>query len=299
LYTAVYWLGDRYILIQVRKLFPELKHYKTRVFVALLLVVVYTLSVTEIGEMIVSSLQSSSFSYNFKTDRFYRQNITSLMVTVSLSSIYEVVYFVYLYKSQLLESERLKKEFLRAQLQELKNQIDPHFLFNSLNTLVSIIPEDPKLSVQFVQYLSKVYRYILELKDNSFITLQEELECIRSYQFLIEIRFGNSVSIETHIPKEAEKKFIVPLSAQMLLENAVKHNVANKQHQLRISISVKDDFLVVSNNVNLKQLNAPSTKTGLENIKRRYGMLTNKPVIIEENKTNFKVSLPLLQIDSL
>jgi LytS/YehU family sensor histidine kinase len=209
---------------------------------------------------------------------------------------YDSVYFFTQWRKTIIETEKLKKENILGQLQSLKNQVNPHFLFNSLNTLVSIIPEDPDLAVEFTKKLSKSYRYILEIKDKEVITVREELEFLKAFEFLLKIRFGDNIHFDVQVAEEYQEMEIVPLALQLLIENAIKHNVVSSEKPLNISIYVERDKLVVKNNLQKIKQVLPSTKTGLENIKNRYKFLANKTVDVIVTHTEFIVTLPLLQL---
>ena len=174
------------------------------------------------------------------------------------------------------EKEMLKRESLKAQLNALKTQVNPHFLFNNLNTLISIIPENPKLAVDFVQQLSKVYRHILEVKDEQSILLKDELDVLKAYAFLLQTRFGNNLDVIINVPEEKLKKRIVPLSLQILMENAIKHNIVSSDKPLKIDVSAVNGKLVVSNNLQRKNQVNESTGIGLDNIRNRYKLLGNE-----------------------
>ncbi|WBX72722.1 histidine kinase [Tenacibaculum pacificus] len=181
-----------------------------------------------------------------------------------------------------------------AKFESLKNQLDPHFLFNSLNVLVSLIGENPKQAERFTTKLSKVYRYVLEQRNKELIPLEEELKFARTYMELLQMRFEDA--IEFNIPttiSNSELK-IVPLSLQLLLENAVKHNVVSSTKPLEIKIFESGDFLQIQNTVHPKEVIGKSTKVGLRNIADRYGLITDKSVEIKNNNKIFTVSLPLL-----
>ncbi len=187
---------------------------------------------------------------------------------------------------------------MQSQLDTLRNQVNPHFLFNSLNTLSSIIHDEPDLAVDFVQKLSKVYRYILEIREKDLIQLEDELKCIEAYKFLLKIRFGDNFSYEHNIEKENLKLFLAPLSLQILMENAIKHNIISKKKPLKIKLSMTEEGdLLVQNNLQKKQLAVSSTKMGLQNIKSRYQMLTRKEVQVWEDENSFNVIIPLIRID--
>ena len=205
------------------------------------------------------------------------------------------MYFIVKYQKAALETEQLKKENLQSQLETLKNQVNPHFLFNSLNTLSALIHDNPDVAVAFVQKLSKVYRYILEIRDNQTVTLQDELKALHAYIFLLKTRFGNNLHIEVIIPQHLHLHRIVPLSLQILLENAVKHNILSAQKPLYIDIFTETDrHIVVKNNLQRKNQTMPGTQLGLQNISNRYRLLAGKDPEVLITEQSFTVILPLL-----
>lgn len=181
-----------------------------------------------------------------------------------------------------------------AKFESLKNQIDPHFLFNSLNVLTSLIGENPKQAERFTTKLSKVYRYVLEQRNKELIPLSEELQFARAYMELLQMRFEDAIQFD--IPSEIsnEELKIVPLSLQLLLENAVKHNVVSSSKPLKLKIFEENGALIIENNVNHKEAIGKSTKIGLRNITDRYHLLTKRNVEITNDSVVFRVSLPLL-----
>ena len=181
-------------------------------------------------------------------------------------------------------------------MEGLKSQVNPHFLFNSLNTLIYIIPENTDRAIQFVQKLSKVYRYILEIRDKKLIPLEEELDFLHSYIFLLKERFGDNLEVNLSIPSDILVQQVVPLSLQILFENAIKHNIISDKHPLKIEVFFKDEKLVVQNNLQLKKQAMPSTKVGLQNIKNRYAFFTDEKVDINDDGPYFKVTLPLIKM---
>jgi LytS/YehU family sensor histidine kinase len=221
-------------------------------------------------------------------------NFACLLCTLCVVAIYESFYFKNELRKSVEEKELLKRESLNAQLSALKTQVNPHFLFNNLNTLSAVIPEDPQKAVDFVQRLAKVYRHILEVRDTSCIPLQEELDVLKAYAFLLETRFGDNLSIRIDIPPEKLQRKIVPLSLQILMENAIKHNIVSSEKPLRVAISCEDGRLVVSNNVQKKNQVNESTGIGLDNIRNRYRLLSDLPVEVSESGHHFTVSIPLI-----
>lgn len=187
-----------------------------------------------------------------------------------------------------------------AKFESLKSQIDPHFLFNSLNVLTSLIGENPYQAEKFTTKLSKVYRYVLEQRNKDLIPLSEELRFAKAYMELLSMRFEDALDFEVPTTVSNSDLKVVPLSLQLLLENAVKHNVVSSLKPLKIRIYEEDGYLIIENNINPKEAIGRGTKVGLRNIADRYGLITEKPVTIENNNTIFKVSLPLLiKIDEI
>mgnify|MGYP006291004975 CR=1 FL=1 len=220
----------------------------------------------------------------------------SLVIIALVSTIYESVYLYYQLRVTIEEREQLKRENVESQLEGLRNQVNPHFLFNSLNTLTYLIPEDPDKAVEFVRRLSHTYRYILEIRDKKLVTLREELEFLKAYRFLVQERFGDKLRIETDVPAGMEERHVISLALQMLLENAVKHNIISQSRPLHIHIFVDNDQLVVRNKLQPRQQSQPSTGTGLENIRHRYQFFTQKEVKVKAREGIFEVRLPLLNL---
>jgi sensor histidine kinase YesM len=181
-----------------------------------------------------------------------------------------------------------------AKFETLKNQIDPHFLFNSLNVLSSLIEENPDNAQRFTTSLSKIYRYVLEQKDKELVSVEDELSFAKTYMNLLKMRFENSLFYElptTNINPDAK---VVPLSLQLLLENTVKHNVVSEQKPLHIRIYVDGDYLAIQNDYQKKEVIQNRQGVGLQNIVDRYGIITNRNVLIEQNEQTFTVKIPIL-----
>ncbi len=192
-----------------------------------------------------------------------------------------------------LEAETLKKETTEAQFEALRKQINPHFLFNSFNVLSSVIETDQKLAVSFVEQLSKVYRYLLKTQELKTIPLQEELDFIESYIFLLKIRFGDNLQFERTISDTSHS--IPPSTLQLLIENAIKHNEVSKKNPLSVSLDRQNGSLIIKNNKNPKATSEPSEMIGLANIKKRYQLLGAMPPEISDTETEFLVKLSLIE----
>ena len=220
--------------------------------------------------------------------------ILSLIVTAFVTIIYHAIYFYKELQKTKLKEQKIIAGTASAQFDALKNQLDPHFLFNSLNVLTSLIEENPYAAQKFTTSLSKVYRYVLEQKNKELVTVEEELKFARTFVNLLKMRFEDSIVFE--IPEQASnpEAKVVPLSLQLLLENAVKHNMVTPQKPLHVKIFEKDGNLVVSNNLQPKAVVKKSSGVGLRNIQQRYAILTQRAVEIGKSETVFQVSIPML-----
>lgn len=217
-----------------------------------------------------------------------------LWITLTIVSIFYVIYFYNRYQKNKIKEQKVIAGAASARFDALKNQLDPHFLFNSLNVLTSLIEENPKNAQKFTTSLSKVYRYVLEQKNKELVTVDEELDFARTYMSLLKMRFEDSIVFE--IPDKAQnpESKVVPLSLQLLLENAVKHNMVTSSKPLHIKIYEAGGMLVVENNLQPKQIVKKSSGVGLENIKQRYNLLSNKKVSINQEAKSFAVAIPML-----
>jgi len=194
-----------------------------------------------------------------------------------------------------LKAERLEKEALLSQFEALKSQLSPHFLFNSLSILTSLIHEDVDLSELFIKRLSKAYRYILEQRDQDLVPLITELDFIQSYTFLLKIRFENKFDVIIDVPPSIQNSYrIAPLTLQLLIENAVKHNRMSLQEKLRVRVYTSEDWLIVENPIQARDQPEPSTGVGLANITNRYSLLTDRSVEFGEKEGLFVVKIPLI-----
>lgn len=198
------------------------------------------------------------------------------------------------WKISLMDAEHSKREKLKADYRVLQNQVNPHFLFNSLNVLISEIKHSPDSAVEFTRKLSKVYRYVLQSKNHELISLEKELKFIDSFIFLHQARNGNALEYSVDVSEEERQKLLPPLTLQILIENAIKHNVANEENILRISIKSKQEAgIVVSNNLQQKD-HVESTYTGLSNLSKRFDLLGKDGFTYASQESYFVVSVPLI-----
>lgn len=293
LYTTSYWLCVRILIFKLRIRFTGHQETGRRLL--------YTAGGILVIFIIVNTLIGYLHNDVFKGAEDYglthmEYKLPSLVVIVLVVSIYESIFLYNRWKEAIVETEKLKRENVQSQLEGLKSQVNPHFLFNSLNTLIYIIPEDPDKAVTFVRKLSKVYRYILEIRDRELISIAEELSFLQSYIFLLKERFGESFQINLSISEAYHEHQIVPLSLQMLLENAIKHNIISQRKPLLVELFMNENHqLVMRNNLQKKVQEMPSTNVGLENIRTRYAFFSKGKVGVEESDTHFTVILPLIE----
>ncbi|MDP9078907.1 MAG: histidine kinase [Bacteroidota bacterium] len=290
-YVAFYWEFTRMIFIYMRNRLPDLKDTPKRlvaqVIVLLLFIIVAASLIALIQQCYPLGDKETFFSEYLDTLK------KSLMLLGMVTICYECAYFFGKWENSLYESELLKKESLISQFELLKNQVSPHFLFNSLNALITLVPEDPALAVLFIQRLSSVYRHVLTYNEKNIIGLAEELDILKDYIFLNQMRFGDNLKIDYELLAADEQTKVVPFTLQMLVENAIKHNVISRRKPLTITISQKKDHIVVINNLQRRTSCVDSTQTGLQNIINRYQLLTNSLVEVIATPTTFSVSLPL------
>ncbi len=210
--------------------------------------------------------------------------------------LFNMFYFALKQKKELENTmNQLKKEAMTSKYKSLRNQISPHFLFNSLNTLTSLMYEDRDLASDFVSRLASCYRYILDNREEDLVSLEKELNFLDSFIFMMNVRHEGALSITTHVSIDPKEHLIPTLSLQMLVENALKHNYFSKEKPLEISIiSIGRNNLLVQNNLHVRKQKEESTKLGLKNIEKRYSFYTNQKVVITPENGYFKVNIPLL-----
>ncbi len=199
------------------------------------------------------------------------------------------------WKQSLVEIERYKSQTMQAKLDNLKHQVNPHFLFNNMSVLTSLIYKDQDKAADFVQQLSKVYRYLLDQTSSELVCLEEEMKFLESYIYLLQIRYSPNLTIQNNIHSSQLKRLIPPFSVQLLLENAIKHNEVSTEKPLLIELTIENEQLIIKNNKNPRISEDESSKKGLKNIQSRYAFFTDRPVEIVDLPTNFIVKIPLLQ----
>ncbi len=292
--TILVWEGNLRIDNWLNKKFPWVGKPGKRILIQLPINMIYSAVMIFLSMLFfnhfVCALPTSSKEIFMSTSV-----IIGVMVSIILLSFEVGSQFFSNWKASLIEIEHHKTEVVQAQLQNLKNQINPHFLFNNMSVLSSLVYKDQDKAVDFINQLSKVYRYLLDNKDRELVTLEDELTFIRSYTYLLQIRFDTNIKFDIQVENHVLQKLVPPMAIQILVENAIKHNEISEELPLTVSIKNTGDVLVVTNNLQLRTNTEPSSKTGLQNIKDRYHYFTDKPVEVMESSNSFVVKIPLLQ----
>ena len=287
---------NRLLESRIRKI-STLKNNKVRF--PIVFFVVSGLVATIITTSIVLFMGMYLHKYSFKENLIpLKLNLTyAWLVNLLYHLINTVIFYFKEYKISQHQAETLRKLNAQAELQIVKNQINPHFLFNNLNVLSTLVLQNNDEANKFIEEFSKVYRYILSNQEKELVELKTELYFIRPYIFLLEKRFGKGLIVEIDVNEINHHKYIIPAALQMLIENAIKHNVISKQKPLNIKISIsKDNSIVVTNNLQLRQSAEPSSQIGLKNIIKRYQLVAEEKVIVKEALDFFSVTIPLINV---
>ncbi|WP_420580350.1 sensor histidine kinase [Reichenbachiella sp.] len=295
-FTGVLWNGAVLIIFQLRKKFPDLPQTGRRLVVTYLVVTLFLIICPNLIRLALGIVSLDDLE-NIKN--LFMNSEINMVAAFMVSSIYEGAYFFQQWKKSFALAEQFRNQQIRTQFEVLQNQMSPHFLFNSLNTLTTLIAEDQKLAIDFTQTLSEVYRYILQNKERELVTLKEELSFSKSYVYLLQMRYPENLEVNFTIDSGYEELYIAPLTLQMLIENAIKHNVISKTKPLQIDIYMeRNDVVVVKNNLQLKRTLEKSTKTGLANIRKRYEFLGQRDIEVITSQNNYMVAVPLIEMFS-
>jgi hypothetical protein len=293
LYTLTLYGTNALFFIKLDALFVE-RFSKKRLFVGfagsvvLSLIVIFLLHLFE--EVVYNDKSLQEFLENENPESYIVSSIITFFVTLTIHAIY----FYKAYNENKVKEQKIIAGTANAKFESLKNQIDPHFLFNSLNVLSSLIEENPENAQRFTTSLSKIYRYVLEQKDKELVSVAEELAFAKTYMNLLKMRFENSITFQLPTDFDNLEARVVPLSLQLLLENTIKHNVVSENKPLQITIYIQDNYLVVQNNLQKKEVLQDRQGVGLQNIVSRYALLSKRKVLVEQTETEFKVLIPIL-----
>ncbi len=295
--AVLLWFGNRFLTHAFDKILPWSKWGNVRFFLHLITGLFFLLLLINLTYYFIKvSLTELPPTY----EQLVVMNVWGSAVFIPVFSIYFSLHFLRHWRESELDIERFQKENIRSQLDSLRNHLDPHFLFNNLNILSSLIDKDQKASRVFINKFAEVYRAILRTKSDDLILLSEEVEFISSYIYLIKTRFEENIQFNMELTGQLGKKVLPPLTLQMLIENAIKHNLITEARPLVIRLYQPDEnSLIVSNTLYRKQDEPRDglTHTGIANIKKRYAHFTEQEVQVTETETHFEVRVPLLQLE--
>ncbi|MFN8345665.1 MAG: histidine kinase [Spirosomataceae bacterium] len=290
------WLFFSYLHSYLDQIFPYERGIMLRIapqvllsfgFLFLLTRLIFPLVVTHFN---FASLINKQYTTLAQIAGYFAQ----FLIVVLLNVLHLTEYLFQKWHENATRAANLEKEKSQVQFDNLKNQLNPHFLFNSLTSLDSLIQDNPDLARQFLQQLSKVFRYVLQHKDKGAVPLYTELEFIKNYIFLLKIRFENTLEIDFQISEISLDKKITPVTLQILIENALKHNILSADRPLKIRICSDENYLKVENNLQLKKQVETSNRQGLQNLKNLYSFLTDKPFEAIEHNEKFVAYIPLI-----
>jgi LytS/YehU family sensor histidine kinase len=284
------WLGNAYVSNLLDFFFPWEKHTIARLIAGLIGMVVYTLSAVYSLVFLFQTVLGFHLGDSME-ETYYITIVITLIITLFMTGR---LFFANWLKAA-VDAERLKKENVEAQYNNLKNQVNPHFLFNSLNALTNLVYQDQDKAVKFIKQLSEVYRFVLASRDKEVVALEEEIHFLDSYVFLQQIRFGDKLKISIELPEL--KCLVAPLALQMLVENAIKHNEVSEDYPLTIRIYNRGKKIIIENSLRRKPVLAEDSQgLGLENIKKRYEFLSEHKVEVKEADGKFVVAIPQIEI---
>lgn len=298
LYSVTLGYANQLVFIYMDKVFINQRFSLKRMVVGFLTSFVVTIFVIFLLRIFIEVIIEGNKFHNYWVNEKLANYVFAFVMTFIVLLSFYAFYIYKAYSDSKVKEQKIIAGTASAQFESLKNQIDPHFLFNSLNVLSSLIEENPENAQRFTTSLSKIYRYVLEQKDKELVSVAEELAFAKTYMNLLKMRFENSIMYEVLTDNVLEisgdEAKVVPLSLQLLLENTIKHNVASEQKPLHIKIYIENNYLIVENNLQKKEVLQERRGVGLQNIVNRYGLISERKVLIEETATCFKVKIPIL-----
>ncbi len=294
--AGMIWQGNRYLLFRTRSRFTWFDRPVEKLILLFLNNIFYTTPLTV--AWLCLWYQWAGFE-SIKWDTILVVALVNVICVLFVTHVYETVFMMKEQENEQVKNAELSRAKAEAELNALKNQIDPHFMFNSLNTLSYLITSDVGKASMFTENLAEVYRYILSQKDQSLVILEDELNFTKKYTDLLHLRFGDALHIRKSFNGTTEKSFLIPpTSVFVAFENAVKHNELSEQMPLRIEMEVRDGNLFITNSIQLRKSIQHSSKIGLKNLEDRFRIVTGKHISAEQKKNNFVISLPLIPIES-
>lgn len=294
IYLMLIWEGNNLIYHRLNQFFPFEKNIPVRIIIQLFIAGAFMILL----RFIVLRLFKNTIPDFVKRDSIVLKIVyfIDFIIAVSIHLAYISNYFFNQWKISFKRAERLEKEKAQVQFDNLRNHLNPHFLFNNLTLLDGLIHEDPELASRFLQQMSRVYRYILQHKDKELVSLDTEIAIVKYYIELLKTRYESGLEINITLSETALEKKIVPVTLQNLIENALKHNIVSADKPLHIHISDEPDYLVMKNNIQLKKKVETSNNQGLHNLKALYFYLSRHPIVVMDDEREFTVKVPLVEV---
>ena len=293
IYLGVAFLTYGFVAIFLRNRFPEDHQLFKRL--AICLSIFFLMSAVYISLLFLGYDYIGFYGYEYRDSDFVKGYITLIVVNTFLTFLNEGIYRFEKFSVTITETEQLKKEYMHSQLLGLKSQMNPHFLFNSLNTLSSLINEDAEKAEEFLDHMSKVYRYLLRNNDEQLVTVETELNFIRSYYFLLRSRYEEALDLDIQVEDEVTHQMIPPLTLQMIFENAMNQNSMSRSGPLRILIQSCKEGLEVVNSIQPKISNTDDSAEVVQNINNKYRLLCGCEIRITEINNERTIQVPLIE----
>lgn len=293
IFLAMAFITYGLVAISLRNRFPVDNQTFKRLSICIM--IFFLMSAVYISLLLLAYDHFSFLGYEYNEQDFVKAYVSFMVVNVFLTFLNEGVYRYDKYKATITETEQLKKEYVQSQLLGLKSQMNPHFLFNSLNTLSSLIQEDAETAEDFLDHMSKVYRYLLRNNEEQLVTLGTELNFIRSYNYLLKARYGTALNIETLVPEDKKDYLIPPLTIQMVIENILGQHSISRTMPLNIVITIHQNWIDVKHNVQLKINGTDNSMEVLENIGNKFRLLCQREIIIRQDASEKLIRMPLIE----
>ena len=293
---ATQWAGPMLIIYTLDKRLPWIDKPVTRTFTQFILMLLWSVSAFVSVQLLMMYLINGlppSEAWQYATESI----IYTFLIALFISLAFTAIGFFRAWRESVLSEAAIKAEMMSYKYESLRNQINPHFLFNSFNVLSDLVYEDQAQAVKFIRQMSDLFRYVLDSRDKELVSLSEELEFMKSYVFLLKTRFGDKLNLDIDL-NPGINAYIVPMTLQLLVENAVKHNEVSEKFPLSISIRQKDQYIEVENALKPKPTGNDSKKTGLKNISQQFAFFTDKEIEVKSTETHFLVRVPIIMMEN-
>ncbi|HPE18838.1 MAG TPA: histidine kinase [Tenuifilaceae bacterium] len=290
------WKGNQFIGWFNSKKFPWNKNPKLTLSMDLILSIVYTgIAIFAVYFYVFQTIYKVNIQENF--DWIFPQMAVTFLISIFITVLFYFVQFFKWWRVSIINEEKLKQETIQLRYDALKSNVNPHFLFNSLSVLSSLVDSDPAKAKEFIQQFSNIYRYVLEQREKELVAIDEEIRFIKSFTFLHQIRHGENLKVDIDVNETSG--LIIPLSLQILLENCFKHNVISNEKPLTVKVWREDNYIIVQNNLQKRKTILDSGGIGLNTISKRYEFLSDKKMEIIVDSEYYTVKTPIIGSDKL